>query len=156
LIHQGNGPDLLQLQPNGLRDMTLSEVVDIDLAGVLETTGQITFDDRRFANIISRGTGRIEEVRVLRWDYVRRGEPILTPYSPNFMTVEAKYLQAKAAVPASGGSSSDDREFALSMVDASQPKLDLLGIGRGQIEAIKTAAPTFVNELWHEAQGESS
>jgi len=108
----------------------------------LETTGQITFDDRRFANIISRVTGRIEEVRVLRWDYVRRGEPILTLYSPNFMTVEAKYLQAKAAVPASGGSSSDDREFALSMVDASQPKLDLLGIGRGQIEAIKTAAPT--------------
>jgi len=144
LVHQGQGPELLQLQPNELQDMTLTPVVKVDLPGILETTGQITFDDRRVANIISRVTGRIEEVRVSQWDYVRKGQPILTLYSPDFMTAEAEYLQAKAAVPALGGGGSEDKEFARSMVEAARRKLDLLGIARDQIETIKTAAPTFV------------
>lgn len=144
LLRQGSGADLLELQPNALPDMTLTPVLKVELPGVLETTGQVTFDDRRVANIISRVTGRIEQVRVSQWDYVRRGQPILTLYSPDFMTAEAEYLQAKAGVPSLGGGSSDDKEFARSMVEAAQRKLDLLGIQRDQIETIRTAAPTFV------------
>ena len=53
--------------------MTLTPVLNVELPGVLETTGQITFDDRRVANIISRVAGRIEQVRVSQWDSVRRG-----------------------------------------------------------------------------------
>jgi membrane fusion protein, copper/silver efflux system len=144
LVHQGEGPELLQLQPNALPDMALTPVLNVDLPGVLETTGQITFDDRRVSNIISRVTGRIEQVRVSQWDTVRRGQPILTLYSPDFMTAEAEYLQAKAAVPALGAGSPDDKDFARSMVEAAERKFDLLGIARDQIETIKTAAPTFV------------
>jgi Cu(I)/Ag(I) efflux system membrane fusion protein len=144
LVHQGEGLELLQLQPNQLPDMTLTPVQKVDLPGVLETTGQITFNDRRVANIISRVAGRIEEVRVSQWDYVRRGQPILTLYSPDFMTAEAEYLQAKAAVPALGAGSSDDKDFARSMVEGAQRKLALLGIEPDQIETINTAAPTFV------------
>jgi hypothetical protein len=59
LVHQGQGRELLQLQPNELSDMTLTPVLNVDLPGVLETTGQITFDDRRVSNIISRVAGRI-------------------------------------------------------------------------------------------------
>ena len=39
--------------------------------------------------------GRIENLRVSQWDNVRRGEPILSLYSPDFMTAEAEYLQAQ-------------------------------------------------------------
>jgi membrane fusion protein, copper/silver efflux system len=144
LVHQNEGPELLQLQPNEIPDLTLTPILKVDLPGVLETTGQITFDDRRVANIISRVTGRIEQVRVSQWDDVRRGQPILTLYSPDFMTAEAEYLQAKAAVPALRAGRADDKEFARSMVEAARRKLDLLGIERDQIDAIKTAAPTFV------------
>lgn len=144
LLRQGSGTELLELQPNEIPDMSLSPVQKVELPGVLETTGQVTFDDRRVANIISRVTGRIEEVHVSQWDYVRRGQPILTLYSPDFMTAEAEYLQAKAGVPALGGGSSEDKQFARSMVEAAQRKLDLLGIQPDQIERIRTAAPTFV------------
>src|SRR6202030_1922799 len=136
LVHQGEGLELLQLQPNQLPDMTLTPVLKVGLPRVLETTGQITFNDRRVANIISRVAGRIEEVRVSQWDYVRRGQPILTLYSPDFMTAEAEYLQAKAAVPALGAGSSDDKDFARSMVEGAQRKLALLGIEPDQIEQI--------------------
>jgi len=144
LIHQGQGPDLLQLPHGGLSGMTLTQVQATDLPGILETTGQITFDDRRVANIISRVTGRIEEVRVSQWDTVRRGQPILVLYSPDFMTAEAEYLQAKASAPALAAGGADNVRFARSMVDAAKRKLELLGIEQEQIKAIKSAAPTFV------------
>jgi Cu(I)/Ag(I) efflux system membrane fusion protein len=144
LVRQGQGPELLQLQHGTLPDITLTTVRTAQLPGVLETTGQITFDDRRVANIISRATGRIEEVRVSQWDSVRRGQPILTLYSPDFMTGEAEYLQAKASVPALAGGSAGDKEFARSMVEAAKRKLELLGMEPDQIDLINTAAPTFV------------
>ena len=63
---------------------------------MLETSGKISFDDRQVAKIISRVAGRIEGVWVLQWDNVRQGEPVVTLYSPDYMTGEAEYLQAVA------------------------------------------------------------
>jgi membrane fusion protein, copper/silver efflux system len=144
LMRQGDGPELMHIPPGALPGMTETAVQETALPGVLETTGQITFDDRRVANIISRVTGRIEDVHVSQWDNVRRGQPILTLYSPDFMTAEAEYLQAKAAGPALAGGGADNNQFARSMVEAARRKLELLGIGPDQIESIKTAAPSFV------------
>lgn len=144
LTRQGRGPELLQLPPGGLPGMTLINVQATESPGVLETTGQITFDDRRVANIISRVSGRIEEVRVSQWDTVRRGQPILTLYSPDFMTAEAEYLQARASMPALAVGGADNAQFARAMVEAAEHKLELLGIQRDQIATIKTAAPSFV------------
>jgi Cu(I)/Ag(I) efflux system membrane fusion protein len=144
LVRQGQGPEQLQLEHGALPDITLTTIQAAQLPSVLETTGQITFDDRRVANIISRVTGRIEKVYVSQWDSVRRGQPILILYSPDLMTAEAEYLQAKASVPALAGGNVGDKEFARSMVEAAKRKLELLDIEPDQIELIKTAAPTFV------------
>lgn len=142
LIRQGQGTELLQLQ-QPLPGLTLTTLQNLELPGVLETTGQVTFDDRRVANIISRVTGRIEQVYVSQWDYVRRGQPILTLYSPDFMTAEAEYLQAKASAPALAGGGADNNLFARSMVEAARRKLELLGIEPEQVANIKSAAPVF-------------
>jgi Cu(I)/Ag(I) efflux system membrane fusion protein len=122
----------------------MAAVKSIELPGILETSGQITFDDRRVASIISRVAGRIEQIRVSQWDYVRRGQPIATLYSPDIMTAEAEYLQAKVLTSKVGGAGSDNLDFANSMAEAARRKLELLGITDDQIAAIKTAAPTFV------------
>jgi membrane fusion protein, copper/silver efflux system len=141
LIRQSQDVELLQLQ-QPLPGLTLTKLHDLALPGVLETTGQITFDDRRVANIISRVTGRIEQVYVSQWDYVRRGQPIITLYSPDFMTAEAEYLQAEASAPALAGGPDND-QFARSMVEAARRKLELLGIEPAQIARIRNAAPVF-------------
>ena len=99
---------------------------------------------RRVANIISRVTGRIEELRVSQWDYVHRGQPILTLYSPDFMTAEAEYLQAKTARAALPNGGADSVQFAHSMLATARRKLELLGLTDDQIDAIQTAAPSFV------------
>ncbi len=143
LVRQRDGHELLQLQHNQIPNMTVTTVREVELPGVLETTGQISFDDRRVANIISRVTGRIEKVMVSQWDYVRRGQPIVTLYSPDYMTAEAEYLQAKASAPALAGGGAENDEFARSMVEAAQRKLQLLGIEPNQIATISSAAPFF-------------
>jgi len=141
-VHQGQGPELMRLAPADLAGMTLTAVQSVELPGTLQTSGQVTFDDRRVASIISRVSGRIEEVRVSQWDYVQRGQAIATLYSPDIMTAEAEYLQAKAMVSKLSGTNDD--EFGRSMLEASKRKLDLLGIEPAQIAEITVAAPTFV------------
>jgi len=144
LIHQGSGPALMQVQPGDLAGTTFTTVRLVELPGILETSGQIAFDDRKVASIISRVTGRIEEIRVSQWDYVRRGQAIATLYSPDIMTAEAEYLQAKATSASMSQASPNNDAFARSMLEAATRKLELLGIEPAQIAAIKTAAPNFV------------
>ena len=63
----------------------------------------MTFDDRLVSTIISRVTGRIEEIRTSQWETVRRGELVMSLYSPDFMTAEAEYLEATSSASQSGG-----------------------------------------------------
>jgi membrane fusion protein, copper/silver efflux system len=141
-IHQGQGLELMELAPADLAGMTLTTLQSVDLPGTLETSGQVTFDDRRMASIISRVAGRIEEVRVSQWDYVQRDQAIATLYSPDIMTAEAEYLQARESV--SKLASINNGEFSRAMLEASRRKLDLLGIEPQQIAKITVPAPTFV------------
>jgi len=139
-----SGLELMRLDPMDLRTARWVTVESVELPGVLETTGQIAFDDRKVATIISRVAGRIEEVRVSQWDYVRRGQPIATLFSPDIMTAEAEYLQSKTTAGTLANLNADGDEFGHSMVDAATRKLELLGIEPAEIAAIKTAAPSFV------------
>jgi membrane fusion protein, copper/silver efflux system len=142
LTRQGQGPELMTLGPDGVPGLTWTTVREVEMPGVLETTGQITFDDRRVASIISRVVGRIEQIHVSQWDYVRRGQPIVTLYSPDYMTAEAEYLQAKATFNSMPGGGSE-KDFARSMVEGARRKLDLLGLEPDQIANIQSAAPSF-------------
>ena len=65
-------------------------------------------------------------------------------YSPDIMTAEAEYLQAKATSASMSQASPNNDAFARSMLEAATRKLELLGIEPAQIAAIKTAAPNFV------------
>ncbi len=142
LVHQAGKPEMMELAPQNLPGMSFTTIQAVALPGTLETSGQITFDDRKVSTIISRVAGRIEEVRVSQWDYVHRGQPIATLYSPDIMTAEAEYLQSKLMVTKLSAASDDD--FAKSMLEASRRKLELLGIEPDQIAKIQAAAPSFV------------
>jgi membrane fusion protein, copper/silver efflux system len=143
IVHQSNGQELLRLDPSQLPGATLGEVREVELPAVLEANGQITFDDRRVSTIVSRVAGRIEQVRVSQWDNVRRGEPIVALYSPDFMTAEAEYLQAKQTAHLSSAPGiAITAGLAASMEDAAERKLELLGMEPMDIRAITVPAPT--------------
>lgn len=143
LIRQQNGSELLMLRISDVPGATTSEVKSVELPGVLETSGQVTFDDRRVSTIVSRVQGRIEETRVSLWDNVARGERIVALYSPDFMTAAAEFLQAKTTDKLSSAPGVlGTNEFAGAMVSAARKKLELLGMERADIEAITAPSPT--------------
>jgi Cu(I)/Ag(I) efflux system membrane fusion protein len=142
LIRQ-QGTDAIQFNANDVPGLKIVQAQDIELPGVLETSGQITFDDRSTSTIISRVQGRIEQTRVSLWDNVQRGEKIVALYSPDFMTAESEYLQAREsskliAAPGVGGSS----DFAGALSQAAKRKLQFLGMTDADIQAIKAPDPT--------------
>jgi Cu(I)/Ag(I) efflux system membrane fusion protein len=143
LIHQQNGIELMTLAIHDVPGAAVTEVKNVELPGVLETSGQVTFDDRRVSTIVSRVQGRIEQTRVSLWDNVARGERIVALYSPDFMTAEAELLQAKttdklSSAPGLGAGG----DFAGQMAQAAKRKLELLGMDRADIAAITAPDPT--------------
>jgi len=140
---QEDGHEYLLLRQSDVPGMNFAEVKDVALPGILETTGQVTFDDQRVSTIVSRVQGRIEDVRVSLWDSVRRGEPIVKLYSPDFMTAEAEYLQALRTSKVSQGTGIDGTgDLAASMAAAAKRKLQLLGMEEGDIAKLSEPAPT--------------
>jgi Cu(I)/Ag(I) efflux system membrane fusion protein len=118
--------------------LTPTTVKEIGLPGVLETTGQITYDDRLVKTISSRVQGRVEEVKVSLWDTVAAGQPILELYSPDFMTAEEEYLQATSTSTQQGPQSFAD--MSNWMREAAKRKLTLLGMQESDIVNISSAS----------------
>lgn len=142
LVRQ-QGKDVIQFNAGDVPGLTIVQAQNIEMPGVLETSGQISYDDRRVSTIVSRVQGRIEQTRVSQWDNVQRGERIVALYSPDFMTAEAEYLQAHESstlIAAPGVGASTD--FAGSLSLAAKRKLEFLGMSDADIRAIKALDPT--------------
>ncbi len=61
----------------------------------LRTTGNVDIDERRLATVQTRVPGWIRKVFVnATYDYVRKGQPLFTIYSPDLVTTEQEYLLA--------------------------------------------------------------
>jgi Cu(I)/Ag(I) efflux system membrane fusion protein len=135
---------MMRFDPGTVPGVVMTEVRAVELPGVLETSGQVSFDDRRVSSIVSRVQGRIEETRVSLWDNVRRGEQIVSLYSPDFMTAEAEYLQAQATEKVSRSSVLNGGiNLASALVSAARQKLKLLGMEDADIAKISTPAPVI-------------
>jgi Cu(I)/Ag(I) efflux system membrane fusion protein len=139
IVKQSDGAEVIELRLSDLPGATVAVVHDVALPATLEANGQVTFDDRRVAAIISRVTGRIEDITITQWDTVRRGQPILSLYSPDFMTAEAEYLESKSnsrIAPAQAG------PLSVNFEQAAVRKLELLGLLPEDIRNIKTPSPS--------------
>ena len=142
LVRQ-QGVELIQFNASDVPGLSMVQVQNIEMPGILETSGQITYDDRSVSTIVSRVQGRIEQTRVSLWDNVQRGEKIVALYSPDFMTAESEYLQAHESstlIAAPGIRGSSDFAGALSL--AARRKLQFLGMSDADINAIKAPDPT--------------
>lgn len=148
LIHRADGPDLLAVANLQAEAGPLAEVRQVRLPGILEGTGQVTFDDKLVSTIISRLTGRIENIRTSQWETVHRGELVMSLYSPDYMSAEAEYLAAirdsdqnvssgtgAFGIPASVS-------MAASLKEAAIRKLELLGFSASEIARIRSASPS--------------
>ena len=145
LVKTAGDVEALEFSFEKIPGFSVATVQRVDLPVTLETSGLVALDDRRTATIISRVTGRVEDTFVSQWDPVRRGQLIVSLYSPDYMTAAAEYLQAIATARVSVGPGlSEQSTLSKAIVAAARRKLELLGLENADIDRIDTAQPTFV------------
>src|SRR5260221_2327720 len=66
------------------------------VADAVRTTGNVSVDERRLAYVQVRLSGYIQKVFAdATYQYVRKGQPLFTVYSPDLVATEREYLVAK-------------------------------------------------------------
>jgi Cu(I)/Ag(I) efflux system membrane fusion protein len=116
----------------------------------LITTGRVTFDERRVAQVTSYTAGRIERLFVnFTGDVVERGRPVATIYSPDLYSTQQEYLLALAnreRMRKSGFAQA--RSAADDLVESTRRRLQLFGMSGAQIDALtKGAKPLYTTTI---------
>jgi len=106
----------------------------------IRTTGNVAVDETRLAYVQVRFSGYVQRVFVdATYQYVRKGQPLLTIYSPDLVATEREYLVAKenlqqvaqSTIP--GVSSS-----AASLLDAAVERLKQWGVSQQEIARLES------------------
>ncbi|HEX7807995.1 MAG TPA: efflux RND transporter periplasmic adaptor subunit [Thermoanaerobaculia bacterium] len=118
--------------------------------GELVTTGRVTFDERRLAQITAYTTGRIEKLYAnFTGDTVRRGETVATIYSPDVFSTQQEYLlaiQNRQRMRRAGFDSA--RSASEDLVESTKRRLMLFGMTTAQIAQLeRTSKPIFATNV---------
>jgi len=143
LVSQG-GQEWMTINLAQIEGLSIGGVQVVSLPSVLDLVGLVNFDDRLVSTIVSRVTGRLEDIKVSQWDTVRAGDKILSLYSPDFMTAEAEYLEALSGPTRIRGPEipANTYDMTADLKAAAIKKLELLGLSPGDIAGIKQASPS--------------
>src|ERR1700674_9889 len=106
----------------------------------IRTTGTVAIDETKLAFVQVRYSGFIEKVFVdATYQYIRKGQPLFTIYSPDLVATEREYLVAKqnqkqmaqSTVPGVASS-------AVSMLDAATERLKQWGVPQKEIARLES------------------
>jgi RND family efflux transporter MFP subunit len=119
--------------------LKFATVVRKDVSDRLETTGNIEADERLQGYVQTRFAGWIERVFAnSTYQYVRRGQPLFTIYSPDLVSTESEYLLALDARKRVKDSSVPDvTADASSLVDSAAERLRLWGVSPREIARLE-------------------
>lgn len=104
----------------------------------LRVTGTVEADERRIAYVQTRFPGWIRTVYAnAGFQYVRKGQPLFTIYSPELVTTEQEYLLARANSESLKGSTvSGVASGAQSLFSAARERLEQWQVPAGEIEKL--------------------
>lgn len=106
-------------------------VVPTTSSSEVVTTGRVTFDERRLAQVTAYTGGRIEQLFVnFTGDTVTRGRTVATIYSPDLYATQREYLVALRSQPAA---------LAQELAASSRRRLLLLGMTSAQIANVASS-----------------
>jgi len=131
----------IQLTPERrqLIGLQIARVEDKALAGRIETTGQVEPDEQLEGYVQTRFSGWIRQVFVNQtYQFVRRGQPLFTIYSPDLVATENEYLIAlKAARRLSESLIESVVSGGQSLVAAALDRLKLFGVPAREVARLQ-------------------
>src|SRR6266478_2981532 len=111
------------------------------VADEIRTTGSVAVDERRLAYVQTRFSGYIKKVFAdATYQYVRKGQPLFTIYSPDLVATEREYVVAKqnqqqvVQSPIPGVASG-----AASLLDAAAERLKQWGVPQREIGRLESS-----------------
>jgi RND family efflux transporter MFP subunit len=139
-----------------LTGLTFGTAEQTSAAEGIRSTGRIAIDETRVEQVHSKTEGWIEKTFVnFTGELVRKGQPLLTMYSPELLASQQEFLLALKARESMRHSSME--RFQLSgdsLVEASRRRLALWDLSPAQIEEIeKTGTPIKSVTLYSPASG---
>jgi len=132
----------VQLSPQKLQSIGVktSEVGHKIITDEIRATGNVAVDETRLAYVQTRFSGYIQKVFAdATYQYVRKGQPLFTIYSPDLVATEREYLVARqnqqqvAQSTVSGVAAS-----AASLLDAAAERLKQWGVPPREIERLES------------------
>ena len=126
-----------RLQSIGVK---IGEVEQKQVQDEIRTTGNVAVDETRLAYVQVRYSGYIEKVFAdATYQYIRKGQPLFTIYSPDVVATEREYLVAKknqqqvaqSTVPGVASS-------AASLLDAASERLKQWGVPQQEIARLES------------------
>ena len=119
--------------------LKFATVLRKDVNDRLETTGSIEADERLQGYVQTRFAGWIEQVFAnSTYQYVRRGQPLFTIYSPDLVSTENEYLLAiEARKRVKQSLVGDVPTDASSLVDSAAERLKLWGVSPREIARLE-------------------
>lgn len=147
-----HGLETISLSPEQrvTANVRTTQVVLDTHTGELVTTGRVTFDERRIAQVTAYAAGRIEKMYVnFTGDSVRRGEAVAAIYSPDLFASQQEYLLAlenrermRRAGFAGARSASED------LVESTRRRLILFGMTAAQVAQLERShKPIFATNV---------
>ncbi len=132
----------VQLSPQKLQSIGVktSEVQRRVVADEIRATGNVAVDETRLAYVQTRFSGYIQKVFAdATYQYVRKGQPLFTIYSPDLVATEREYVVAKqnqqqvaqSTVPGVASS-------AASLLNAAGERLKQWGVPQREIERLES------------------
>lgn len=89
--------------------------------------GELEWNARRLVNLTARTPGRLERVLAVKGDRVRLGQLLAEIYSPDFLTMQAEYIQAAARAKRHAGDAAEEGP-ARAVLAGARERLELLGV----------------------------
>lgn len=140
----------VQLTPQKMQSIgvKLGRVQVKSLSDQIRVTGNVDVDERRLSIVQVRFPGWIRKVFVdATYDYVRRGQPLFTIYSPDLVTTEREYLLARKNQQELSHSSIDGVSTgAETLVAAARERLQQWEVPQSEIAKLD-ASGTVITDL---------
>ncbi len=123
----------------------------------LRTVGKVAMDETRLVHVHSRLDGWVERVYTdFTGAFVRKGDPMLTLYSPQMLASQKEYLLALKArdVMRSGDAIQSAVASSDTLIEASRKRLELWDLSKPQIEQLeRTSEPIHSTTIYAPASG---
>src|SRR5258706_7345562 len=132
----------VQISPQRLQSIGIKtgKVERKSVADELRTTGSVAVDERRLAYDQVRFSGYIQKVFAdATYQYVRKGQPLFTVYSPELVATEREYLVAKQNQQQVAQSTVQGVAFGVaSLLDAAAERLRQWGVPQKEIARLES------------------